>query len=171
MTALGSYRFGHNTTLLLTGHASSELRLHTLLVPPGTQRRGGSSWEDAAADGLLPSISLLEAFQPEAVLCSTPAAATCGSESGSSVGSGSSGSSNGSPGACAASPGCAPITSIHSLARGGMAAATVVVADGLGRLAVLKHGGPNGLGGELAPLHSCGCHCCSWLFACMSLGC
>ena len=168
VTALGSYRFGQNTTVLLTGHASSELRLHTLLVLPGTQRRGGSSWEDAAADGLLPSISLLEAFQPEAVLCSTPGAATCGSESGSSGGSGS---SNGSPGACAASPGCAPITSIHSLARGGLAAATVVVADGLGRLAVLKHGGPTGLGGKLAPLHSCCCHCCSWLFACNLLGC
>ncbi|PRW39063.1 hypothetical protein C2E21_7072 [Chlorella sorokiniana] len=134
VTALGSYRFGHNTTVLLTGHASGELRLHTLLSPPGAQRRSSGSWEDAAADGFHPSISLLEAIQPEALLCSTPAAAACGNSSGSSSG------------ACAASSGCAPITSVHSLARGGMAAATIVAADGLGRLAVLKHGGPTGLG-------------------------
>lgn len=140
--ALGSYRLVHNTTVLLTGHANGELRLHTLLAQSGAQRRTGSGWEDAAADGQLPSVSLLEAFQPEALLCGTPAAAACGRSSDGS------GAGSGGPQACAASPGCAPIMSVHSVARGGMAAATIVAADGYGRLAVLKHGGPTGLGGE-----------------------
>jgi hypothetical protein len=144
--------------MLLTGHASGELRLHVLeqqqpptaavataaaAAAPTQQQRLCSAWEaEEEGCGAAPlTLSLLEAFAPEAVLCATPpASANC--------------SSGQQAGACAA--GCAPITAVLGAGRGGgMVAATAVVVDSLGRLAVLKHGGPTGAGGEFCT------SCCS----------
>ena len=159
MTAVGSYRLRRNATVLLTGHASGELRLHLLeqQPPPAAASAAASeaptqqqllcgAWEAKEEGcGAAPlTLSLLEAFAPEAVLCSfPPAVVNC--------------SSGQQAGACAA--GCAPIRVVLGAGRGGgTVAATAVVADALGRLAVLKHGGPTGAGGEFE--ESCWLPCC-----------
>ena len=159
MTAVGSYRLRRNATVLLTGHASGELRLHLLeqQPPPAAASAAASeaptqqqllcgAWEAKEEGcGAAPlTLSLLEAFAPEAVLCSfPPAVVNC--------------SSGQQAGACAA--GCAPISVVLGAGRGGgTVAATAVVADALGRLAVLKHGGPTGAGGEFE--ESCWLPCC-----------
>lgn len=113
VTALGSYRLSRNTTVLLTGHRSGQVRLHALLAP---------------ARGVEPSISLLAALAPEALLCGADAA-SCGGQGG---------------GTCAAAAtgvgqACAPITALHASPRGFPATTTITSVDALGRLAVMKH--------------------------------
>lgn len=138
ITALGSYRLSRNTSVLVTGHESGELRLHTLLLPQAGAHSAAGPADDSPPQAAL---SPLQAFPATEVLCSTPhAAAACGKP--------------GQPaGTCAAAaagaaPACAPIVSIYSHGAAGTAAATAVIVDALGRLAVLKHGGPTGKGGE-----------------------
>lgn len=143
MTALGSYLLGRNATVLLTGHAGGELRLHLLQHPPTAAgpRNGWEGWEEeeeedpsGSSAGL--ELSLLDALPPEALLCG---AGSCGAgQASGTCGAGG----DGAPG------GCPPIAALWTSGRAGAVAAVVVASDASGGLAVIKHGGPAGGGGE-----------------------
>ncbi|KAL4440364.1 hypothetical protein ABPG75_003365 [Micractinium tetrahymenae] len=161
VTAASSYRMGHNATVLLSGHASGELRLHLLQHPfapiagsqPGWED-AEDEWEQAAAaaatgtgSGMALQLSLQEVLPAEALLCGCAAgqaAGTCAATDGAAAA--------GAAEAVAASttaesqPSCPPIAAVHGSGRGGNVASTVVVVDAAGALAVLKHGGPSNSG-------------------------
>lgn len=164
VTALSSYRLGRNTTVLLSGHASGELRLHLLHHPPAPSGSGDSGWEAAedeweaataagTGSGAPLRMSLMHALPPEALLCgcsSGGATGTCtaiGEQAPAA--SGDTQAASAMP-AAGSPPRCPPITAVHASGRGGNVASTAVVVDAAGALAVLKHGGAAYRGGESA---------------------
>ncbi|KAI3431455.1 hypothetical protein D9Q98_004507 [Chlorella vulgaris] len=153
-TALGSYLLRPNTTVLVTGHASGELRLHSLVQPLAASRKQPDREEQLEVDGSssVPwlDLTLMQVFTPTAMLC------------GSALVGGSSCHSQQQPQqqqqqqqgeeqvhmcpAIEQEPAagiCPPITQVHGVGRGGGVASTLVITDAAGRLAVLKHGGPS----------------------------
>ena len=145
VTALAAFRLSRNTTVLLSGHASGELRLHALLLPTpasSAQQRAAAWQEESDEDAPpQPSLALLQVLAPDALLCATPSAVpSCGRAAQQQQ------QQQQQQGACAAAEaaGCAPITSLHAAARGSSGAATAVAVDARGRLAVLKYGRQGG---------------------------
>lgn len=162
---MGSYRLSSNATVLLSGHASGELRLHLLRHPPAPSGGSQGGWEDAedewetaaAADtgvGAPLRLSLIESLPPEALLCGCgggTAPGTCAA-AGSEAGAAGGAADAASAAAAKSQARCPPIAAIHGSGRGGSVASTAVVTDAAGALAVLKHGGPGNAGGELAAM-------------------
>eukprot|EP00887_Chlorella_sp_A99_P002382 scaffold10.g2382.t1 len=139
VTALGSYPLRHNATVLLSGHASGEVRLHLLPLPlpgPPTAKAGSlpsSDWSEDALGGGGPMP--LAAFAAQQLLCQAPAGRSPAAGGGGTTGSA----------ACAASAGgdasCPPIAHLHAAGKAS-GQAVVAVADAAGGVAALRHAGP-----------------------------
>jgi hypothetical protein len=131
--------------VLLSGHASGELRLHTLLQAPPLD--GAARWED---NGDLLSeqqqqlqLALSQQVLPPAETTCSPlstAAGVCGAEEQAAAQQGSQERAAGSCAAPTLPVSCAPVVGIEGQGRGGKAASTALVYDAAGRLAVLKQG-------------------------------
>ncbi|KAL4856410.1 hypothetical protein ACK3TF_003207 [Chlorella vulgaris] len=152
VTALGSYLLRPNITVLVTGHASGQLRLHSLVQPLAASHKQPDQEEQLEAEGSssVPwlDLTLMQVFPQTAVLCGTAlvGGSSCHSQHHQQQQQQQGQEQVHTCPAIEQEPAagtCPPITQVHGVGRGGGVASTLVITNAAGRLAVLKHGGPS----------------------------